>query len=339
MGTYIRASALSGLDDIALRRGLDLDALLEKHDIDPAVFTAHEAEVDFESACALLEDCAQKWDMPDLGVHLSRYHALETLGVVALVTRMETSVRTAVREIIRNLYLHTNGVVVALNEPEGEGPAEMIWALRGSRGDKRQFRESGLCNSRTILECIVGHKVKFYEACVVHAAPTGRDSLALELGCPVRYGTEINRLVFDARVLDEPLKRTDVAFHPIIRRYLAEISAEKGQSFSDRVRLEVFRQLSLGLVSQDRVAAALRLQPRTLQRRLKAENTSFRDILDEERRKRALALVQQTDLPLSEVALAVAYSDQTAFNQAFKRWFDRSPLKVRRGVPLLPGSA
>lgn len=336
MGTYLRASALSGLDDLAERYDKNLLSNLEQHNIDPSVFKAQEAEVTFEDACALLEDCANVWDVPDLGVRLSRYHALDTLGVVALVTRMETSVRTALNAIMRNLYLHTNGAVVGITEPETEGPAELTMVLRGDRSEMRQFRESALCNARNILECVAGSKVPIYEAVVPHDAPKGRDSLSAELKCPVRYEGDKSILFFESKVLNTRLKKTDVAFHPIIRRYLAEISVEKNRSFAEIVRLEVFRQLSLGLVSQDRVAAALNIQPRTLQRRLKAENSSFREILDEERRKRALALVQQTDLPLSEVALAVAYSDQTAFNQAFRRWFDRSPLKVRRGVPLLP---
>lgn len=325
---------IEGLDKIADREGQDLRPILARYGLDDSIFHAVETEIDYEDMGALLEDCARSWRLPNLGIQLARLHSLQTYGVISLVTRMETTVRGAAHAMLRNQFLHTNGMVTTLREIPGDGLAEVIYApLSITR--PQQAREMSLVMGKTVLAELSGRRPEILSAEVMFAAPRGKDYLSAELGCPVRYGRNAYSFLFRDDVLNVRLKKQDVAFHPIIRRYLAEITVEKGTPFAETVSLEVFRQLSLGVCSQDKVAAALRMQPRSLQRKLKQDGTNFREILDEQRRRRSLALVQQTDLPLGEVALAVGYSDQTAFNQAFRRWFGRTPLKVRRQEGML----
>jgi len=336
MGMYIRASALEGLDDIGEKHGQDILPLLEEYGFSSGIFRAKETEVEFLQAIALLEECAARWNIPDLGVQRSRYFALESLGVISLAVRMESTVRAATNAIIRNMFIHTNGASVSLIEHPQSNLAEFVFDVRTEGTPCRQFREATLCNSRITLQCLAEHPVKLISASVPHEAPVSRlDSLSRELGVRVAYGAERCAFEFEKSVLDQKIKKTDVAFHPIIRRYFAEVTAEHRNNFPEAVRLEVMRQLSLGVVSQDKVAASLQMQPRSLQRRLKQFGVSFREILDTERRRKSLSLVQQTNLPFAELALAVGYSDQTAFNQAFRRWFGRSPLKVRKGQGLI----
>ncbi len=329
MAGYIRASVLEGLNRIATRKNANVADVLRDHGLDMTIFQAQETEIDFDVMRQLFEDCATRWKMPDLGIQLAREQNLESLGVISLVVRMETTVRDAVKAVIRNQYLHTNGTVIILRELSGDDLAEVIYAPR-TLADVRQAPEFALAGSKMRMAEASGREPEILSAEVMHSAPKGKDYLAASLGCPVRYGASRYSFLFRSDILDVKMPKMDVAYHPIIRRYLSDLAVNVNASFSERVGLEVFRLLSLGNCTQEKVAAAMRMQTRSLQRRLKTENTSFREILDEQRRRKSLALVQQTDMPLSEVALAVGYSDQTAFNQAFRRWFGRTPLKVRR---------
>ncbi|MEO9461074.1 MAG: AraC family transcriptional regulator ligand-binding domain-containing protein, partial [Marinomonas sp.] len=128
MAGYIRASVIEGLDKIAEREGQSLTVILARYGLDKSIFRAHETEIDFEDMGALLEDCARAWNIPDIGIQLARLHSLETLGVVSLVTRMETSVRGAAQAMLRNQFLHTNGVVTALREIPQDGLAEVTYS-------------------------------------------------------------------------------------------------------------------------------------------------------------------------------------------------------------------
>ena len=85
------------------------------------------------------------------------------------------------------------------------------------------------------------------------------------------------------------------------------------------------RSLGAGEISIEGVAAELGMHKRTLQRRLRETETSFADLFDEVRADAAIQYVASGELPLTRVALQLGFSDQSAFNHAFRRWLQRSP--------------
>jgi AraC-like DNA-binding protein len=73
------------------------------------------------------------------------------------------------------------------------------------------------------------------------------------------------------------------------------------------------------------VADARAMHPRTLNRRLAAEGSSFRGIIDGIRRSLASALLAETDLTVTQVACRVGYADGGSFVRAYKRWTGGAP--------------
>ncbi len=90
-----------------------------------------------------------------------------------------------------------------------------------------------------------------------------------------------------------------------------------------RVLLEVL--MPMGEASLGSVARALEMHPRTLQRRLQAHGLSLSDLLDQQRRTLAGRIVLERRMSLTELALTLGYSEQSAFNHAFERWFGEAP--------------
>ncbi|MCZ8326371.1 MAG: helix-turn-helix transcriptional regulator [Sphingomonadaceae bacterium] len=90
-----------------------------------------------------------------------------------------------------------------------------------------------------------------------------------------------------------------------------------------RVLLEML--MPIGEASLGSVAAALEMHPRTLQRRLHAHGLSLSDLLDQQRRALAGRIVLERRMSLTELALTLGYSEQSAFNHAFERWFGEAP--------------
>jgi len=74
-----------------------------------------------------------------------------------------------------------------------------------------------------------------------------------------------------------------------------------------------------------RVASALEMSVRTMQRRLSAEGSSFREIRDRVCRERASTRLLDPAASISEVAGEFGYNDLAAFSKAFKRWTGESP--------------
>ena len=77
-------------------------------------------------------------------------------------------------------------------------------------------------------------------------------------------------------------------------------------------------------------AAALKLTPRTLNRRLEAEGSSFRAIKDALRRDIALSRIAKSTQPVATLAADLGYADPSAFYRAFVGWTGVSPSAYRR---------
>jgi AraC-like DNA-binding protein len=87
---------------------------------------------------------------------------------------------------------------------------------------------------------------------------------------------------------------------------------------------------------------ALGMNPRTLQRHLAADDTTYSAILDEVRAKVAGDLLENTDAPLSQISRDLGYSNPSNFNRAFRRWAAVLPgeFRAQRGSRAgMPGDA
>jgi AraC-like DNA-binding protein len=113
-----------------------------------------------------------------------------------------------------------------------------------------------------------------------------------------------------------------------LARFAEQRLASATEPWSTRVRDVVLAQG--GRVSLARVAKSMALSPRTLQSRLDGEGTSCKQILDDVRKELALGYLERDDLSLSEIAFLLGYSEQSAFNHAFKRWTGHSPGEHKR---------
>jgi len=81
------------------------------------------------------------------------------------------------------------------------------------------------------------------------------------------------------------------------------------------------------------VAAALCVSEATMRRRLAAESTSFSRVLGDIRLSHGLELLQMTQRPITEIALACGYATPSHFSVAFRKRFDLSPRDIRGIAP------
>jgi two-component system cell cycle response regulator CtrA len=91
------------------------------------------------------------------------------------------------------------------------------------------------------------------------------------------------------------------------------------------VENQLLRVLPSGGVQAAVIARQLDMSVRSLTRRLAEEGTTFGEILDGLRNRLALRYLEDQRMSLQQIAWLLGYSEPTAFNHAFKRWFGTSP--------------
>jgi AraC-like DNA-binding protein len=77
------------------------------------------------------------------------------------------------------------------------------------------------------------------------------------------------------------------------------------------------------------VAQSLNVSARTLRRKLRDENSSFRQVVDELRRDMAVRYLRDTNLTVEEIADSLGFSDAANFRQAFRRWTKTTPREFK----------
>ncbi len=68
---------------------------------------------------------------------------------------------------------------------------------------------------------------------------------------------------------------------------------------------------------------------RTLQRRITAEGTNFRDLLMEAHRQLARHYLSQPEIGTNEAAFLLGFEDTNSFYRAFRGWENATPGKWR----------
>ena len=103
------------------------------------------------------------------------------------------------------------------------------------------------------------------------------------------------------------------------------------RSLTDRTRAALQQSLDAGASSLARIAGLLSMSPRSLQRGLAGEGTSFSAVRDEVRREVAARLLTTTEIPLYQIASALDLGDATTFSQYARRWWGMTAREVRHG--------
>lgn len=139
------------------------------------------------------------------------------------------------------------------------------------------------------------------------------------------------RILIPSKLLGTKLPSSN----PVLRNlYAAECARlladlEEETSIAERTS-RLLRKFEGQYPQLSQVAAMLNLSPRTYRRRLEAEQLSFQHLLDQVRTEHATRYLQNTRLPISNIAYLVGFSDASNFRRAYLKWTGRSPREVRR---------
>ncbi|AIQ54371.1 helix-turn-helix transcriptional regulator [Paenibacillus sp. FSL R7-0331] len=159
------------------------------------------------------------------------------------------------------------------------------------------------------------------------------DVAALEayFGCIVQTGTGRNRLILRRSDLDLPFTTYNEELLAILTPALDRTLNEQQGSptVAETVKWIIRRSLMGGHYDIQAVARELNMSDRTLQRRLREEGASFKQLLTQARHEQAREYLSDPSLEIKEVACLVGYEDQNSFYRAFRIWEGATPARWR----------
>jgi AraC-like DNA-binding protein len=175
-----------------------------------------------------------------------------------------------------------------------------------------------------------GSQMTFREVTFQHPAPLDQSSHDRYFGIPVKFGASSDAMVFDAEVLDLPLKTASTTMAALLEARIKELAPALAtvDPLLDRVRRTLSQMLDEKRTEVDELAKRLGTSKRSLQRSLGELGTSHSEMLDRLRKERAFQLLDR-GLKVADVASELAFTAPSAFFRAYRRWTGTSPKAPR----------
>ncbi|MFE3224402.1 AraC family transcriptional regulator [Nocardia sp. NPDC059228] len=332
----IRSAALRGFRATVAELGGDADELAARAGLSPVALDSDDVLVSDLTVARVLESAAQVLDCPDLGLRVAMRQDLGSLGPLALAIRNAPTVATVLECTSRYLFLHARGMSIAAEaDPNG---ARGVLALRyrvapDERVVSVQGVDLGLGFVHRALEFLLGGRYGLRSVDLPYRPRAPIDRYERFFGAPVQIARPAAMLRVPRSITTLPLSGADETLMRSALTFLAE-QAPFRPAPSVAAQVQHVLQQSLGTAPTEIgvVAKVLAVHPRTLQRRLSAEDTSFAAILDEVRRNQTRRYLTTTDMPMSQVAAMVGLTEQATLTRCCRRWWNATPREVRRSA-------
>jgi AraC-like DNA-binding protein len=332
MEPMVRAAGLRGLPALVDRLGGDAAALLGRFRIPPGALDSDDAVIRAGAAGRVLETGAAELACPDLGLRLAGQQSTAVLGPLAIAIENSPTFGAALDCAGRFLFVHSAALTVAqIPDPDGHpGVVGILFAGSAAEPLPPQVTDLGLGLLHRIIVLLHDGAYGLRSVHLPHPPLAPVDRYTGFFGADVRFGRDAAVLRVPQSLSGTPLPGGNRVLRDVALDYMSSHFPAPGQAVTDRVRRLLTQSLGAAPVDVAAIARLLRTHPRTLQRQLAAEHTTFESILDDVRRAAAHRLITQTDLPLTQVTAMVGLAEQSALSRAARRWFGVPPRELRR---------
>lgn len=297
-------------------------------------------KLSLEQNCALMEAALQLSGDPNLRLHIGERTTVSILGITGYLMESSKDLLTALQHLqqftgsFSRLYYF--GIELIGEEAVYICEPVPIWNDL-SPETARQSVDIAFAGALHILRLLTGLQLQPIRA--QYRYPRMADTSEHEriLKCRPLFNQSRNALTFAKQDLQRSVIGYNRDLNTIFKKLLEQkLQEDQGLPFIHQVRTFILEHSRFSFPTLKEVAARLHLTPRTLQRKLQEENSSFRVLSDALKEELARNLLSSKNLTVAEIADRLGYSDQAAFQRAFRQWTGKTPktyqLEVRKNT-------
>jgi AraC-like DNA-binding protein len=292
-----------------------------------AIFS--QSHIDHSLADAVLDFSAARISDDAIGLTIAERLPLGSLGVIDDVLSASSTLRQGLGRLSKYYWLASRRSRLRVVEEPRQSMIvfERLPTITYSRHSVELA--FGVVTER--IRQTLGVSLGFSEVAFMHAPPRDCTRHNDFFRAKVAFDAPLDRLVFATEFLDMPLATAAPSLAEFLEARIGALAPDTDPTIA-RARDAIAALLDQKEVGLDAAAKKLGKSRRTLQRELQERGTSHKDILDQVRRERALALLGSGEHGVAQVADALGFADPSAFYRAFRRWTGASPRTFRRSA-------
>lgn len=332
----IAASEAFFLVRYAEASGFRLEPLLDRFGLQLSQLLESDGWIPLDAYLPLRETAAREWGDPFLGLHMAERARLADHGTLGYVLLNAPTVRDALEDLIRYIHVVKQGVEISLQERADR--CLLTYRLtEPTITERRQDAEGSITLGAAMLRELVGEHGCVDEIHFEHPEPEDASELHRFFEAPLHFGRPVNAIAFPCPYLEREVVEADPQLYAVLRNHadavLQGLRPRKDEAdLVAQVGERVLKAIRHGDPRVSEVAQALAMSERTLQRRLSELGTNFARIVEETRHRLSLEYLRDPNLPLTEIAFLLGYSELSAFHRAFRRWRGVTPQQHRRSL-------
>lgn len=327
----VHADALRFFPELVGELGGDPSRILEMARIDLNLLQSRSGALEYGTFVNLLEIAARQLNRPDFGILLARYQkGSKVMGPVGVVMKNSETLGQALGYCKRHIHAYCLATRVRFIPDRARHTLFLeIQIMLDGVPQRQQVVEHGVMLANLNIMDITGDNAQVREVHFRHKRLSPYNVYKMAFGCEVKFEQSRDGFLLTEQDLLCPISEPDPQLYEMATSFVETRYPVASPPTRARVRLLIERFLGAEDCTNERISAELCMHPRTLQRRLKAEGTSFEKIKDEVRRDIALNCLSNPDIPLIKVAERLGYAEASVLTRSCSRWFSASPSQVR----------
>jgi AraC-like DNA-binding protein len=324
-----RMAALVGLPALVSEFGVALEDVLDGLPIAATSFDSDENRIPYGLFCQIMERAVALTGCPHLGLRLGSRFDHRCMGLAGRWMANAPTLGAALSGFIELQASATRGATAYLHRT-GEHYILGYGAYDRSALGHIQNYLTVIPVGYNFLKALTGGKVSVVEILFSFRKPSDVRAYNEVFGVPVRFDQPQTGIVFTRDSLALPVSGANSVHFAEMQRLAASVTPTSDTPWSDRVRRLLRQSMLRGETRATEISAELEVHPRVLRRNLAAEGSTFKDLLGEVRFGVAKELLAVTELSVGDIANALTYANQPAFNDAFRRWSGTTPMQWRK---------
>lgn len=174
--------------------------------------------------------------------------------------------------------------------------------------------------------------IQLTEIHFTHPAPDSITPYEQFFHCPIKFSQPATLIKLPVKELGLPLSHSDRTLQELLLKQAHETLKQLPNT--TQLDLGLQQEIVIGLQRNqcqiEYIAQKLHMSTRQLQRYLQQQNSNFQQRVQEVRLILAEQYLRDPHLSLQEIALLLNYSEQSAFQRAFKQWHSMTPQQWRQ---------
>jgi AraC-like DNA-binding protein len=273
---------------------------------------------------------AQLAPAPLIGLDLGQHHHLISKGKLGMAAMCCETAFDALKLILNYIDLASTYFKYDLTV-EGKKGCVRFKELVSLDDFRLYIFETELVSLHTICAMILDDVHVFKEMHLAYSAPDYAARYEKIFHCPVFFDAPEHLIMFDATLLDRQLKHANPLTRKILEQECRQLCQRLNEHATVRDKIRHELMFSEGdFPTLDQLAQRINMPERTIRRKLTIEGTSYKDILSDIRRQKALELIAAGDFSMEKIASRLGYSDVASFYHAFKTWTGATPASYRK---------